>query len=215
MTRLFLISLAAAAGLWPCVLAAQSPQAPNEGVQVGDRWVFDTKDEISGLPKDTLTRIVTEISDKEIVTETYVRGKPGKALVIFDRDWDLVDNLAAKYKPNDGQGARLPLAVGKTWRSEFDQKINQSGASFHGSVFAKVTGQESRTTEAGTFDTFKIEFLIKQFQSSDPSKLWDIQTIKWYAPQVNHWVRETSVMNFDKRTRSSTSAELVDFSRKF
>jgi hypothetical protein len=144
-----------------------------------------------------------------------VRGKPGKALVIFDRDWDLVDNLAAKYKPNDGQGARLPLAVGKTWRSEFDQKINQSGASFHGSVFAKVTGQESRTTEAGTFDTFKIEFLIKQFQSSDPSKLWDIQTIKWYAPQVNHWVRETSVMNFDKRTRSSTSAELVDFSRKF
>jgi hypothetical protein len=214
MMRVGLLSILAVA-LWPCFLAAQSPQAPNEGVQVGDRWVYDTMDELTGFPKDTLTRIVTEVSDKEIVTELYVRGKPAKALVVFDRDWDLVDNSAAKFKPNDGQGVRLPLALGKTWRSEFDQKNNQSGASFHGSVSAKVTGQESLTTAAGTFDTFKIEFLVKEFQSSDPSKLWDIQTVKWYAPQINLWVRETRVLKFDKRIRESTSAELVDFSRKF
>src|SRR5437879_5437837 len=155
MVRSCLISLVLAAGLWPCVLAAQSPEAPNEGVQVGDRWVFDSKDEITGFPKDTYTRLVTEVSANEIVTNFFVRGKPGNAVMVFDRDWNLVDNSTWKFKPNDGQGIRLPVTVGKSWRSDFDQKNTNTGANFRGSVSSKVAGQESLTTPAGTFDTFK------------------------------------------------------------
>jgi hypothetical protein len=217
MTRHFLISLAAAAaaaGLWPCFLAAQSPDAPNEGVQVGDRWVFDRTDEMTGYPKDTYTRIVTEVSDKEIVTNVFFRGNPTKTVMIFDRDWALVDNSSAKWKPNDGEGVRLPLAIGKSWRSEYDEKTN-AGANLRGSVVNKVTAQETLTTTAGTFETFKIETTVKIFSPADPSKLWEIQKVKWYAPQINFWVRDTFLSKFDKRVRESTRTELVDFSRKF
>jgi hypothetical protein len=215
MIRTCLISLAVAATLWPCAVAAQAPATANEGVQVGDRWVFDRTDEMTGFPKDTYTRIVTSVSDKEIVTDFYVRGNPRKTVMIFDRDWALVDNTTWKFKPNDGQGIHLPLVVGKTWRSDFDEKNNQTGLNMHGSASSKVTAQESVTTSAGTFDTFKVEILIKAFPPADPSKLWEYQVVKWYAPQINYWVRDTHIAKFDKRTRESTSAELVDFSRKF
>jgi hypothetical protein len=198
-----------------CAALAQSPEAPNEGVQVGDRWVFDRKDEMTGFPKDTYTRIVTAVSQKEIITDFYVRGRPAKTVMIFDRDWDLIDNSTVKYKPNDGHGIRLPLAVGKSWRAEHDEKNNNTGANMHGSTISKVTAQESLTTSAGTFDTFKIETLIKAFPSSDPAKLWEYQIVRWYAPKINYWARETYLAKFDKRTRVSTSAELIDFSQKF
>jgi hypothetical protein len=37
--------LAAAAAIWPHAAAAQAATPPNQGVQVGDHWTFDTKDE--------------------------------------------------------------------------------------------------------------------------------------------------------------------------
>jgi hypothetical protein len=85
----------------------------------------------------------------------------------------------------------------------------------HGSVTSKVTAQESLTTQAGTYDTFKIETTVKAFPPSDPSKLWEIQVVRWYAPQINYWVRETNLAKFDKRVRLNISAELIDFSQKF
>jgi hypothetical protein len=215
MFRIGLVSIAVAATLWSGVLAAQSPEAPNEGVRVGDRWVFDRKDELSGFPKDTYTRIVTAVSEKEIVTDFYVRGNPAKTVMIFDRDWGLIDNTTLKYKPDNGQGVRLPLTIGKSWHAEYDEKNNNTGANMHGSAISKVTTRESLTTPAGTFDTFKIEMQIRAFPPSDPAKQWEYQIVRWYAPQINQWVRDTYVAKFDKRARSSTSSELVDFSRSF
>lgn len=215
MLRIGLVSIAIVATLWPGVLVAQTPPAPNEGVQVGDRWVFDRKDETTGLPKDTYTRIVTAVSDKEIATAFYVRGNPAKTIMIFDREWALIDNSTAKYKPNNGLGIPLPLAVGKSWHAEYDERNNNTGANMHGSVISKVTSQESVTTDAGTYDTFKVETMIKAFPPSDPSKLWEYEIVRWFAPQINYWVRETDLAKFDKRVRLSTSAELIDFSQKF
>jgi hypothetical protein len=215
MLRIGLASIAVAATLWPSVLAAQSPEAPNAGVQVGDRWVFDRSDETTGFPKDTYTRVVTAVSEKEIITNFYVRGNSAHTIMIFDREWGLIDNSTVKYKPNNGQGIRLPIAVGKSWRAEYDEKNNNTGTNMHGSAISRVTAQESLTTSAGTFDTFKIETLIKAFPPSDPSKQWEYQIVRWYAPQINYWVREKYLAKFDKRTRASTSTELVDFSQKF
>jgi len=204
-------------GAWPLALEAQtqSSEEAEGAVRVGDRWVYDTKDEISGYPKDTYTEIVTEISPSEIVTNWTFSGKPGSVLVVYDRDWARKDNLAWKFKPNDGQGVRLPLAVGKTWRVQYDASNTQTGVNLGSSTSSKVVAQEAVTTPAGTFDTFKIERTGRQFRTSDPSKFFESQMVVWYAPAINHWVRRTYVTKFEKRVRSSTSEELSDFSRPF
>jgi hypothetical protein len=199
---------------WPQILIAQTPEEADGPVRVGDRWVYDTKDELTGYAKETYTEIVIEVSPKETIVNLTVSGNPISATITYDHDWNCIDNLAWKYKPSDGQGIRLPLAVGKTWRTEFEAKQAQTGVNVKGSSLSKVVAQEPVTTAAGTFDTFKIERQVRQFNTADPSKLTETQVVIWYAPQINHFVRRTALVKFEKRTRSSRSEELADFTRK-
>jgi hypothetical protein len=113
-------------GASPVVGQTQPSEEADGGIRVGDRWVYDTKDELTGYPKDTYTEIVTEVSPNEIVTNWSFSGKPGSVMVVYDRDWERKDNIVWKFKPNDGQGVRLPLAVGKTWRAQFDARNTQT-----------------------------------------------------------------------------------------
>jgi hypothetical protein len=206
---LLLLGLAAA---WPQLLAAQSPDRADDGVRVGDRWSFDSKDEITGFPKDTFTRTVTEVSPNEVVVNQTFRGKNGSSLVVYDHDWNRLENSTTKFKPNDGQGIRQPLAVGKEWRSEQEARGAQSNSKI--TVASKVVVQEMITTPAGTFATFKIETHRREINANDQSKAWDYEDTGWYAPQINNWVRRTFVTKIQKRTSSITSEELIDFSRK-
>jgi hypothetical protein len=212
---LFWLALLATSGLWPNAVAAQSPDQANDAVGVGDRWVYDTKDEITGFPRDTYSQVVTEVSPREIVVSLVIRGKNGSTLVAYDQNWNRLDMPAVRFKPNDGQGIRPPLAVGKEWRAEYEARITQTGAATKGSVISKVVAQETITTPAGTFDTFKIETRVQDVVASDPSQASQLETVIWWAPQINHWVRRKLVSKFQNRTRSSTSEELTDFSRKF
>ena len=200
--------------LYPGVLIARSPEADEGPVRVGDIWVYDTKDEVTGYPKATYSEIVTEVSAKEILTEISFSGSPGSAILTYDPAWNRIDNLIWKFKPNDGQGISLPLAVGKMWRAEYDSKNNQTSLTLRGSSLSKVTAREAITTAAGTFQTFKIERRIRQFNTNNPARHLDSLVIDWYAPQINHWVRRTFYTTQDKRVRASTSEELTDFSRK-
>jgi hypothetical protein len=213
VTRLWIISLAWVAALWPQILSAQSPNESTDPVRVGDQWVYDTKDEITGYPKDTFSEIVTEVSPKEIIVSTTFSGKDLSILVVYDHDWNRLENPVVKFKPNDGQGVRLPLSVGKEWRTEYDERNRGNGAAFRAVAVSKVVAQETVTTPAGTFETFKIERRIKHFNSSNPSRPAESQTVFWYAPEVNHWVRRTYQTKIDKRTRFNMSDELTDFSR--
>ena len=200
---------------WPAVLAAQSIDTSSNEVRLGDRWVYETKDEITGYPQATYTEIVTQISPAEIIVDLTISGKDGTALFVFDHDWNEVDTLVWKYKPNDGQGIRLPLAVGKEWRSEFDAKNTVTSANMRASVLSKVVAQQTLTTPAGTFETYKIERRIREFDTANPSRLSEIRSVIWYAPQINHWVRRTFETMIQKRTRASTSEELTEFTREF
>jgi hypothetical protein len=215
VTRLYLAALAGLAVLRPQVLLAQTPNDANDSVQVGDRWVYDSKDEITGFPKDTFTLIVTEVSPKEVVVSFTLRGKSGSSLLVFDHDWNRTESPTVKFKPNDGQGIRLPLSVGKEWRSEFETRNMQTGHTSKDTVASKVVAQESLTTPAGTFETFKIETRVREIDAADPSKLWELENVGWYAPQINHWVRRIFLSKYQKRTRANTTEELADFSRKF
>jgi hypothetical protein len=212
-TGLWAVLSVAIATTWPHVLAAQSPEETDGPVRVGDRWVYDTKDEMTGYAKSSYVEIVTEVSPKETMLNVSLAGGSGSAIVTYDHDWNCVDNLIWKFKPNDGQGIRLPLVVGKTWRSDFEAKNTQTGANFNGSSSSKVVAQESITTLAGTFDTFKIERQVRQVNTADPARFTEMQVVTWYAPQINNVVRRKTVVTFEKRIRSNRSEELSDFTR--
>jgi hypothetical protein len=74
--------------------------------------------------------------------------------------------------------------------------------------------QETITTDAGTFDTFKIEQQARWLDPLDPARMWEFQIVSWFAPQINHWVRRTTLVKFEKRLRENTTEELADFNRK-
>src|SRR6516225_10111326 len=51
---------------------AQFSNDVDGAVRVGDRWVYETRDEITGFPKETYTEIVTEVSpENAIVNLTF------------------------------------------------------------------------------------------------------------------------------------------------
>jgi hypothetical protein len=91
--------------LWPRSVVAQS-------VKVGDDWVYDSKDAITGFPISTYTSLVTEVSPKEIVTRLIRRGTDG-GVVVFDHDWNRLINGNQKYNPNDGHGIRFASCCGQ------------------------------------------------------------------------------------------------------
>ena len=200
--------------IWPPMLVAQSVERPSGEVQVGDAWVYDSKDGITGLPLSTYTSLVAEISATEIVTNAIFKGNNNRALVVFDHDWNRLVTNNQKFNPNDGHGVRWPLAVGKEWRSSYTTSNTQTGANTKVSSLAKVVAQETVTTPAGTFETFKIDRQLKEYSIADPSRYRDMQVIMWFSPQINHWVRRTSVVKQEKRTIANTSDELVQIIKK-
>jgi hypothetical protein len=199
--------------IWPAMLAAQPVERPTEEVQVGDAWVYDTKDVITGLPLSTYTSLVAEMSATEIVTNVITKGNNSRALVVFDHDWNRRILNNQKFSPHDGHGISWPLAVGKEWRLSYTTTA-QTGANTKVSSLAKVVAQEAVTTPAGTFETFKIDRQLKEYSIADPSRYRDIQMTMWFSPQVNHWVRRTTVVKQEKRTVSNTSDELIQIIKK-
>jgi hypothetical protein len=196
------------------MLAAQPVERPSEEVQVGDAWVYDSKDGITGLPLSTYTSLVAEVSPTEIVTNAIFKGNNNRALVVFDHDWNRLVTNNQKFNPNDGHGVRWPLAMGKEWRSSYTTSNTQTGANTKVSSLAKVVAQETVTTPAGTFETFKIDRQLKEYSIADPSRYRDMQVTMWFSPQINHWVRRTFVVKQEKRTISNTSDELVQIIKK-
>jgi hypothetical protein len=170
LIRLWTVVLLGTAVLWPPALLAQSPSESSGSARAGDRFIYDTKDEVTGEPKGSYVAVVTEVSDKEIVNSISIPGKPGSRLVVYDRNLNRIDDSTWKFKPNDGQGVRLPLTVGKTWRIEYEARNIQSGAVFRTTGMSKVAGQETVTTSAGTFETFKIESHFKSYNTVDQTK---------------------------------------------
>lgn len=183
------------------------------GVLPGDRWVYETTDEISGDLKLTTTVFVLDVSEQEINTRVSTRGL-GVRQIVFDRNWNRIDDSVWKYRPSDGAGIKKPLQVGKEWRFESKATHFQNGTALTITGESKVVGEEKVTTGAGTFDTFKIETRMRQVNSNDQTKASTINAVLWYAPSVNRWVRRTYKTQIEGRLRDSNTEELADYSRK-
>jgi hypothetical protein len=205
------LSLVLAVSL-PNTAVAQTPSDAENTVQVGDQWTYVTKDEITGNVGRRRTATVTEITPKEIVTQMVTPD--GKSLIVFDHEWNRTKNGNFEYKPHDANGVQFPLAVGKEWRLQYFTSNAKTGANFKSSDLSKVVAKETVTTDAGTFEVFRIERQVKEFNTADPSRGSESQITLLYAPQINHWVRRTIVHKVEKRLRSNETDELVEVNLK-
>jgi hypothetical protein len=197
---------------------AQSQAEADSAPRLHDLWVYTTRNEVTGLPAEGYTEMVAQMSATEIVVNrTYrepVKRWPQNIVFTYDHDWDLIDTFEYKFKPNDGAGVRTPLSVGKTWQAEFDaQNLHTTRRIYRGTSSSKVVGQESITTDAGTFDAFKVEQQARWLDPIDTARMYEIQVVSWFAPQINHWVRRNTVVKYEKRVRENTTDELADFNR--
>jgi hypothetical protein len=221
-------SIAIVVGLvaaWPHLVVAQSPPSDST-IRVGDLWIYDTKNEVTGFPAQGYTEMIARVSPKEVIVNRTlsppiltpvdaVLRRPQNSLFTYDHDWDLIDDFLWKFKPNDGLGVRLPLSVGKTWQAEFDaQDLHTTRRIYRGTSSSKVVAQETIATDAGTFDTFKIEQQARWLDPTDPARMWEYQIESWFAPELQHWVRRTTQIKFEKRVRENTTEELANFIKK-
>jgi hypothetical protein len=207
----------------PAAPAAPSPQAapmpPNteetmEDAMPGDHWTYETRDEITGDVKSTVTYVVTDVTATAVSVRLNILGNPNAGFLGYDRSWNLTSDANWRYSPNDGTGVRLPLAVGRTWSFQSNGVHSAQGVTFKRSGTSKVVGRESIATKAGNFDAFKIETSISLRNANDPTKKYASTTQTWYVPEIDHWVKRVSTLRMDGQVRDSSSVELVEFGRK-
>lgn len=204
--------------IWPTLVlgglqGAEAQTADLAGVLRGDRWQYEITDEITGDVTQATSIFVISVSDTEIQTRATSRAlRPIQ--IVYDRNWNRIDDDAWKYKPSDGTGIRMPLEVGKSWRFESKAVHMQNGSTISTAGQSKVVAQESVTTQAGTFDTFRIETTTRQVNAVDQTKAATFKTTLWYSPTVNRWVRKTYEMSIEGRVREANTEQLTDYSRK-
>jgi len=204
----------AAQATTPDAKAASEPPEPMEGPQPGDHWTYESRDEITGDVKSTFVQTITDVAATEINVRVTVLGNPNNGYVTFDSGWNLTNDGTWRFTPNDGSGVRVPLSIGKTWPIKATGVRTAPNATWKRSGTAKVVGQESITTRAGTFDTFKIELSYQLQNSNDPTKKAQIIQRTWYAPAIDHWVKRTTESRQDGRLTDKNSVELVEYGRR-
>ena len=206
-------AVAAGAGHLPAAQAV----VPMEEPRPGDHWTYDIRDEITGKITATREHVVTEVTPTAISIRSRKLGATSNnedGFAVYDRSWNLVEAAPWRYSPHDGSGIQSPLTVGKTWPVRTNNINRANGAVWRRSGVSKVVGEESVTTKAGTFDTFKIETTFTGTNANNPTLKNDVTSTTWYAPAIDHWVRRTFVSKANKHLRINNLIELIEYGRK-
>lgn len=188
---------------------------PMEEPLPGDHWTYEIRDEITGKLTATRENVVTEVTPTAIsVRFTRVGTNNEQGFTVYDRSWNVVEGRPWRYSPNDGSGIQSPLAVGKTWPVQTNNINSANGNVWKRSGISKVVGEESVTTKAGTFDTFKIEATFTGKNVNNPLLKNEVTAVTWYAPAIDHWVKRTFVSRANKHLAINNVIELVEYGRK-
>jgi hypothetical protein len=187
-----------------------------EAPLVGDHWTYETRDEVTGKITATREHVVTEVTPTSIgVRLKKQAGKDGEEIfAVYDRSWNAVEARPWRYSPNDGTGIQSPLEIGKTWPVKTNNINGTTGAIWRRSGISKVVGQESITTKAGTFDTYKIETTFTGTNVNNPQMKNQVTSLTWYAPAIDHWVKRTFVSKANQHLNINNVMELVAYGRK-
>jgi hypothetical protein len=201
--------------------APPSPTQPAKAVAAmedprpGDYWTYEPRDEITGKIGPARTNVVTEVTPKDISVRSKVEGPAASdTLNVFDRSWNVLMFGPWKYNPSDGTGIRAPLTTGKTWTFQSNDINAGNGIILNRSGHSKVVGQETVTTKAGTFETFKIETAYSSHNAKDPTNKAETTWVTWYAPAIDHWVKRSVIIRINQHLRDNNTLELVEYGRK-
>ncbi len=207
---LMMISIALAQPTAPAPDSSESMETPLPG----DHWTYEIHDDITGYLKFTTTNVITDVTANEISLRMENLGMPGVAYFVYDRSWNVKNSPIWKFSPSDGTGVSSPLKAGNTWKIQGNDLYAARGVSWKRSGTSKIAGEESITTKAGTFDTFKIETAINVRNANDPTKKSELAMTTWYVPSINHWVKRTSKTTSDGHVNEQTTTELVEYGRR-
>jgi hypothetical protein len=72
---------------------------PMEQPQPGDRWTYEIRDEITGTVTLTREFAVTEVTPTDISVRYKNLANEKQGLVVYDRSWNVIDELPWKYSP--------------------------------------------------------------------------------------------------------------------
>src|SRR5262249_26710431 len=194
--------------------ATEKPVISMEVPMAGEFWTYELRDEISGNVTAVRKNLVTEVTATEISIRFNIQGRPEEGLNVYDRSWNLKTAAPWKYTPHDGSGIQSPLKAGTNWKSESDDINASNGNIWRRSGRSKVDGQETITTKAGTFETFKIETTFNRRPTNDPTRKMEIIQQTWYAPAVDHWVKRTQVGRGNGNLIFNNTIELVEYGRR-
>lgn len=181
---------------------------------VGDHWTMEERDEISGVVKEIRNAVVTDVSKDEIAVRFDVPATGRSGNLTYDRSWALLSNDSWRYRPNDGMGFKLPLAVGGKWRFTSDAINTTTGAVWKRSGNTTVTGQEHVATKAGEFDTFVVETTLSARNMKNPTQVAEITIRTWYSTAIGHWVKRNSVVRRGGHIFSNEMTMLTTFAHK-
>lgn len=180
----------------------------------GDFWTYEMRDEISGRVKEVRTNMVTEVTATEISMRYEVKNSSTEGFNTYDRSWNLKGSAPWKYQPHNGAGIQSPLKVGASWKSTGDDVNPTNGDSWKRTSHSKVVSQETVTTRAGTFETFKVETTINRHPTKDPTRKNEVVQQTWYAPSIDHWAKRIFVSRENNLLRIHNTFELVEYGRK-
>jgi len=193
--------------------SAQTPAVSTGELQMGDRWTYASRDEITGQDLPTFTHTVTDVTPTEIGIRLTKPGKPN-GYITYDRAWNMKSNGPWHYMPNNGFGIKEPLTVGMAWKIKASETNSTNNASWNRSGDVKVLAQENITTKAGVFSTFEIESTIRAESINDPTRKVQLIQRTWYAPAIGHWVKQALELRADGILRDKKSEELIACSVK-
>ena len=190
---------------------ATNASAPQ--VAPGDHWAYEVRDEITGAVKFTRTDVVTDVSNNQVAVR-FETSAGGSSVIFYDRSWNVLHDEPFRYSPNDGTGVQFPLALGAQWKFAIDAINSRNGLTFRRTGVSRVTGQESITTKAGTFETFVIETNFTGKNVQDPTLINQTSTRTWFSPDVNHWVKRTLLLRRRGQVVQNDTVELTDYGHK-
>ena len=179
----------------------------------GDHWTYEIRDDVTGRVREN---VVTEVTPTTISVRYKKLGANNaeEGFTVYDRSWNVVEARPWRYSPHDGSGIQSPLEVGKTWPVRTNNINSANGNVWKRSGASKVIGQESVTTKAGTFDTFKIETTFTGTNVNNPTLKNEVTSLTWYAPAIDHWVKRTFVSRANKHLQINNAIELIEYGRK-
>jgi len=183
-----------------------------EEAQAGDHWTYAERDEITGKVRGTTTHIVSGVTPAGIGVRLSTPERPARDLA-FDRSWNLIRDGAWRYSPHDGRGIMRPLRVGEIWPVEAESIKMDSMLDFRRTGRSRVTMQESVTTPAGRFDTYRIDTVF-QDKASGGRLRRDVVYRTWYAPAINHWVKRMVEVRDGGMLSDRQSWELTSYGRQ-